>query len=270
MKYRLCALLFTLVGLTGCASIDPVGALNSATTSAGEAAGKVVGEAIGQAIVRRYSPQFTQWYAGYLTRMAFNAQGYSVETAGRDYQPGEYTEWAVVSEDENVPTNRMKRALLHRKANGEEWWQVVYHDNASDDVIVMEALFTENRQKMLRMRAQFPDDEEPQELPVAEQNYQAPVVLSEESIAGATEGRETIRVPAGTFEATRVRFGGGTTAGQLWWLSDRVPGGVVKHQVSVSNGEDTGEDVEKLPTENYTIELQDYGSGARSQLGIDV
>ncbi len=270
MKYRLCALIFSVLGLAGCSSLDPVGALNSATSSAGSAAGKVVGEAIGQAIVRRYSPQFNQWYAGYLTRMAFNAQGYSVEAAGGDYQPGEFTEWAVVSDDEDVPTNRMKRALLERKANGQEWWQVVYHDNASDDVIIMEALFTENRQKMLRMRAQFPDDEEPQELPVEEQNYQAPVILTEESIAGATEGRETVQVPAGTFDTTRVRFGGGGGADQVWWLSDRVPGGVVKHEVSVSDGEDTPDDAEKMPTEQYTIELQDYGTGARSRLGTDI
>lgn len=261
------ALLCLSVSLAGCTSLDPMSALNSATSSAGSAAGRVIGEAIGDAVVRRYTPQFTQLYTGYLMQMAFNSQGYALTNGTRNYQPGEYTEWAVVSRADDVPENTMRRALLRRMDNGQEWWQVVYQDNASNDVIIMEALFSENQEQMLRLRTQFPDDAEPQEVPVDQHNYFPPRVLTQESIAGATEGQETIRVPAGSFVTTRVRFGTGG-AQEVWWLSDQVPGGVVQHQVSSTNADRTSEDTEGMPTDAYTMQLQRYGSGATSRLGI--
>jgi hypothetical protein len=266
MKLLRTGILCLSVSLAGCASLDPMNAVNSATSSMGSAAGRVIGEAIGGAVVRRYSPQFTQFYTGYLIQMAFNSQGYALTNSTRDYEPGEYTEWAVLSTDEDVPENQMRRALLQRTGDGQEWWQVVYQDNASDDVIIMEALFSENQEQMLRLRTQFPDDKGPQEVPVDNQNYQPPRILTEESIAGATEGRETIRVPAGSFDTTRVRFGI-SGAREVWWLSDRVPGGVVQHQVS--NGEqDAPDDAEDMPGNAYTMQLQSFGDGATSRLGI--
>lgn len=256
--------------LAGCANLDraldPLGAVRAASHEAGAAAGRKVGEAVGDAIVRHYSPAFMNWYTGYLTRMAFNAHGYSVESATRGYEPGEYTEWAIRSDDEETPTNRMQRALLREESNGNQWWQVIYHDNASDDTIVMEALFTPDREQMLRMRALFPDDDSPREIPVDEQNYQAPIRLTQESIAGATEGEERIRVPAGRFDTTRIRFGGGGLD-QLWWLSDEVPGGIVRHAMATTE-EETPDQAEQMPTENYIMELQEFGKDAKSQLGI--
>jgi hypothetical protein len=265
MKVVYTAALCLTVSLTGCTALDPMNAINSATSSAGSAAGRVIGEAIGGAVVRRYSPQFTQYYTGYLMQMAFNSQGYALSSGTRDYQPGEYTEWAVLSTEDDVPENQMRRALLRRTGEGQEWWQVVYEDNASDDIIIMEALFSENQQQMLRLRTQFPDDEGPQEVPVDNQNYQPPRVLTAESIEGATEGRETIQVPAGRFDASRVRFGIGG-AEEVWWLSDRVPGGVVQHQVS-SGDDDAPDEAEGMPVNAYTMQLQSYGSGASSRLG---
>lgn len=266
MKNVRTAVLCLTVTLAGCGTMDPMSALNSATSSAGSAAGRVIGEAIGEAVVRRYTPQFTQFYTGYLMQMAFNSQGYALTNGTRSYQPGEYTEWAVVSRDDDIPENTMRRALLRRMDNGQEWWQVVYQDNASDDVIIMEALFSENQEQMLRLRTQFPDDAEPQEVPVDQHNYFPPRVLTQESIDGATEGQETIRVPAGSFLATRVRFGTGG-AQEIWWLSDQVPGGVVQHQVSSTNADTTAEDTEGM-ADAYTMQLQRYGSGATSRLGI--
>lgn len=260
------AMLCLSVSLVGCTSLDPMNAINSATSSAGSAAGRVIGEAIGDAVVRRYSPQFTQFYTGYLMQMAFNSQGYVLSNGTHDYEPGEYTEWAVISTNNEVPENQMRRALLSRTDEGQEWWQVVYEDNASDDIIIMEALFSANQQQMLRLRTQFPNDDEPQEVPVDDQNFQSPRVLTAESIAGATEGQETIRVPAGRFETSRVRFGMGG-ANEVWWLSDRVPGGVVQHRVS-SGDDDAPEEAESMPVNAYTMQLQSYGSGASSRLGI--
>ncbi|MCH8551410.1 MAG: hypothetical protein LAT62_05700 [Natronospirillum sp.] len=261
------------LGLVACgspgggSSSRPMNPLDAATSAMGEAAGRAIGEAVGEAIVRQYSPQLTRFYTGYLMQVAFNSQGYILTDATRGYEPGEYTEWVVVTDDEDVPENVMRRALLERQDDGQEWWQVIYQDNASDDIIIMEALFSENREQMLRLRTQFPDDDEPQEMPVDDQNYQSPRVLTQESIDGATEGQETIDVPAGTFDATRVRFGAG--GGQeTWWLSDQVPGGIVQHQVSSVNGEDAPDDEEAMPGDAYTTQLQSYGTGATSELGI--
>lgn len=275
-RYRFIAFVLGLaLATTGCVNLnrvlDPTSAARTATREASAAAGREVGKAVGQAIVRHYSPQFMNWYAGYLTRMAFSSQGYSVESATRGYEPGEYTEWAVRSPDDEAPTNRMRRAFLREEPDGKQWWQVVYHDNASDDTIVMESLFSADREQMLRMRAEFPDEEGPRELPVEEQNYQAPTRLTQESIDGASEGVERVQVPAGTFQAERIRFGnvGGTS--QSWWLSDEVPGGVVRHATAVndSSGDEEPDEAEQMPTENYVLELQDHGSGASSRLGID-
>lgn len=259
------------LGLVACGSPggSPTRSANpfdAATSSMGEAVGQAFGEALGEAIVRQYSPQLTRYYTGYLMQMAFNSQGYVLTDATRGYESGEYTEWVVVSNDEDMPDNVMRRALLERMDNGQEWWQVVYQDNASDDVIIMEALFSENREEMLRLRTQFPNDDEPQEMPVDQQDYQAPRMLTQESIDGATEGQETIQVPAGTFDATRVRFGA-NEGQEVWWLSDQVPGGVVQHQVSSLNGEEALDEAESMPTDAYTTQLQGYGVGATRELG---
>lgn len=263
-------LLGLAVGVAGCSIdiLDPRSAARTAADEAARAAGQEVGRAVGQAIVRQYSPQFTNWYAGYLTRMAFSSQGYSVQSATRGYEPGEYTVWAVQDTAGDAPTNRMRRAFLQREDDGKEWWQVVYNDNASDDTIIMESLFTEDRTRMVRMRAQFPDDQGPQEMPVQEQNYQAPTRLTRESIEGASQGMEDVTVPAGTFRAEKIEFGSPGGVSQTWWLNDEVPGGVVRYATSVQDSSQP-EDAEQMPTESYVLELQDYGDGASSRLGID-
>lgn len=271
MKSVLIAAVCLSLILVGCGA--PGGGGPSTRTSnpfdaMSEAATRGFSDALSEAIVRQYSPQLTRYYTGYLMQMAFNSQGHSVANTTRGYEPGEYTEWVVVSDEEDMPDNVMRRALLQRMDNGDEWWQVVYQDNASDDLIIIEALFSEGQEEMLRLRTQFPDNDEPQEVPVDDQNYQPPRVLSQEDINNATEGRETIRVPAGTFEATRVRFGA-SEGQEVWWLSDEVPGGVVQYQVTAANGDDAPDDAEAIPADAYTTQLQGYGTGATSELGID-
>lgn len=268
-------LLAILLGLTACTTLDVISnpgraadsAFREAAREAGREAGREVGRQVGQAVVRHYTPQFMRWYTGYLSRMAFNSQGHSVESATRPYAAGEYTEWAVLGQDGDDPVNHMRRALLREEGNGNQWWQVIYYDAAGDDTIVMESLFTPDREQMLRMRVLFPDDEQPQEIPVEEHNYQAPTRLTRESIEGASEGREAVSVAAGDFRAERVRFGHGGGMEQTWWLDDSVPGGVVRYAVSSRDG-DQPDEAEQMPTENYVLELQDYGRGASSQLGI--
>ncbi len=69
-------------------------------------------------------------------------------------------------------------------------------------------------------------------------------------------GTESLRTPAGSFTARRVRLG--TPGGrQEWWITDQVPGGWVKYRVSESDTE-----------VNYVMELVAHGTGAKSELGV--
>lgn len=255
MKVQLSILGGVMIALAGCAGVNTSNPLGSVTRSAGSAMGQVIGESMGQAAVAKYSPGNSAMYSARMMQLAFNSQGVSVGNATRDYAPGEYTEWEVTS-SQDAPTSNMRRAFLSREDNGNEWWQVVYQEADSDEETVMEALFSPGRDELRRLRARYPDEDEASEVPVEEQSYTSPRQLTPESVAGATEGTEEIKVPAGSFKAQRVRFG---TAGaeEVWWLSDEVPGGVVQYRLGT--GEDGDEDA-------YTRRLSDFGTGAESRL----
>jgi hypothetical protein len=257
-----------ILAVSGCGTGNNF--VDDAIGSAASAMGQQVGKAAGDAVVQHYSPMFMRWQTAYLMRMAFYAEGYSIEAAAHPYEPGEYTAWAVSGRDDKTASH-MRRAFLFENEDGNEWWQVVHDNVDGEEEVTLEALFTPDRSQMLRLRAEYPDGEGPREMPVEEQNYRAPQRLTQESIEGATEGVESVRVPAGAFEARKVRFGqpGGGT--QTWWLSDDVPGGVVKYSWTAPRDEDdeAPEGAEDMPTSAYIVELQDYGSGAESRLGIE-
>lgn len=93
------------------------------------------------------------------------------------------------------------------------------------------------------------------EVPVTEKTvYRPPRRLTTESVEGATIGTEEIQTPAGTFTARRVEYqgaaGGGATT---WFLSENVPGNVVRYQATRGGNQ-------------YTSSLLDYGRDATTQL----
>ena len=265
-KGRLTLLAGIVLAGSGCST--GTGFVDDALSSAASSMGSRVGDAAGKAMVHHYSPMFMRWQTAYLMQMAFSAQGYSIANAARDYEPGQYTEWMVSGGDDEDTVSQMRRAYLFNDKKGNQWWQVVYDQVDGDDQVVLEALFTPDRDQMLRLRAEFPDGEGPREIPVEEQNYHPPQRLTKESIEGATLGKESVSVPAGHFQARKVRFGepGGGT--QTWWLSDEVPGGVVKYAWDAPRGEEAPDKAEDMPTDAYVVELQGYGSDARSRLGV--
>lgn len=270
MKQRLvCGTVAALVAglvVSGCTTHR---LLDRGIGSAVDAAGQAVGESIGEAIAREYTPQFTRWYTGYLMEMAFHAGGESVEGVTRDYRPGEYTEWLVTGED-TEEINRMRRAYLGNDADGNQWWQVVYEDSASEDTIIMEALFTPERDRMLRLRTLFPDEDTPQERPVEDQRYQEPRQVTAESLEGAVEAEERISVPAGSFQTRRAAYGSTAEGRRVWWLSDEVPGGVVRYALEQPRSEaDAPDDAEGMPLEAYVSELEEYGDDARTRLDTE-
>ncbi len=124
-------------------------------------------------------------------------------------------------------------------------------------VTILEGLLDPAQKKFVRMRAQFPDDKEGNELPMDDQNYYHPAQkLSKDSVEGATKGIETVTVPAGTFKAKHVVFGGAGGTNE-WWLNEKVPGGTVKQ---LSKNPRSDED-------KWEMELTAYGNDAKSELG---
>jgi hypothetical protein len=260
-------LVLVVAGSLGCS------AANTAINSAAGAAGAEVGEAAGEALVRQYTPRFRTWYASYLTGLAFASGGHSIAPATADYGEGEYTVYRMNRQD-GEPIGQMRKAFLFTDDEGNQAWSITFMDHAAQDTTVMEMLFSPERSELLRLRARFPDDSAGKELPVEENTYyRQPTRLTEESVQGATVGTETISVPAGSFETRHVRYGkGGALEQQSWWLSEEVPGGLVRYALQGEDETEPGDQpdqAEGLTTEQYVLELVDHGTGATSELGLE-
>lgn len=230
-------------------------------TAIGEGVGRAIGDRIAAGIVRRLppvmTPDLTTFYIGYLFSVAFHSGTYSLEQT--PYAPGEWTRWQVGGDEEG--SAELERAFLGRTDAGDEWWRVKYLtvDKQDTAVMVLEGLFSADKSELRRLRALMPGDTAPGEVPIQEgtYGYVQPIPLTDESIAGATVGTERITVPAGTFQTRHVRYGSPSEGHLDWWLSDQVPGGLVRYTV-------------RDPEEGSmtTVELHGHGKGARSELGV--
>lgn len=253
------ALAVALLVPLGCTSV-----VDRAVGSAADAAGRAVGERVGQMLVASFpdswTPRWTNLYTSYLFGVAFHSGSYVV-TEEDVYEPGEWSRWRMVDGGETTPTI-IERAFLARTDEGDEWWRVKYINTDDDEEIVLEGLFSSDRSELLRLRGRFPG-EEAKEMPVEEgtYGYAEPTRLTEQSVEGATVGTETVTVPAGTFQARHVRYGqpGSTLE---WWLNNDVPGGMVRY-LQRADG-----DAEAEMPQTWTAELEAYGSGAESELGV--
>lgn len=239
----------------------------------GNAVGSRIGNAAGAAVGSRmpavWTPDFTQVYMSYLWAVAFGAGSYNVEP--KEYAAGEFTRWKMVNTSDDGSEAWMERAFLKKEADGKEWWRVKYVVNTKDgattksDTINVEALFAADGSQLLRMRSKMPGDKEPKEMPVTENTYgyTKPISLTAESVQGATVGTESVSVPAGSFSARHVRYGGMGGGTLDWWLSNNVPGGLVKYSVTgAADQESSG------PNKNqYVVELASFGKNAKSELG---
>lgn len=264
--------LASVLALTGC-SVTLDSALDAAGRRAGEGIGNAVGERVGEAagaalasqIPATWTPDLTPIYMNYLFTMAFHSGSYTFESA--EYEPGEWTLWRLTGSESNEQPAVMERAFLHREETGNEWWRVKYVSDTGEgrDSITVEALFDPESGEFLRMRGKMPGEAEAREMPVEEgrYGYTQPRRLTEESLEGATVGTETVQVPAGSFTTRHVRYGMGTGTYD-WWLSDDVPGGMVRYSRSYEERDTEGPD-----PYNWTVELLDSGTGAASQLGVE-
>jgi hypothetical protein len=265
---RTSLLLVSALAAGGCATtLDS--ALDAAGRGVGTAVGQRVGAAAGGALAARmpvlWSPDLTGIYMNYLLTMAFHSGSYTFP--GTDYEPGEWTRWRMQDADAEGVAPEMERAFLHRADDGREWWRVKYVSatEESRDSITVEALFDPDTGEFVRMRGKMPGEEEASEMPVEEgtYGYVEPRRLTRESMEGAIVGSETVRVPAGSYTARHLRYGGMDAGTYEWWLVDEVPGGMVRYSRSYQE-----QDADGLDPYNWTVELIASGQGASSQLGV--
>ena len=260
---RKLAIALLLAASTGCSFF------NSFLSGASESAGTTVGSAVGERAASNVTagmpagqhggvglaamnPAFLNMYMSVIFTYAFASGGY--EIAPVPYKAGQYTRWTGQGQDSK--TIKLERAYIGDDAKGRQWWKVKWTDD-EEKTIVLEGLLDKKEQRFVRMRAKFPDDPEGKEMPVDEATYYHPAQkLSQDSVEGATKGMEKVTVPAGTFRAKHVVFGG-VDGTHEWWLDTKVPGGTVRQLLKAGQGE----------KEQWDLQLAAYGSDAKSELG---
>ena len=243
-------------GLTGCFS--PSSVVDEGLDSAADAAGEQVGKALGAEIVRaadlpppgsaRYNQVMVQ-QAQIMFSYAFSAGGsWPAEAA---YEPGEWASYQIRTAEGETALDTLERAFLTTTDDGAEWWRV--RGVQDGERWTYEALLDPEQEEVLRMRARDPDGEVG-EVPVTEQTvYRPPQRLTEESVEGATTGTEPVDTPAGSFTARRVEYSGAAGGTVTWFLSDEVPGHVVRYRAARND-------------KRYTSSLLDFGTDATTQL----
>lgn len=254
----------------GCSTPSPGSIMNRAINKTVDSAANKVGERVGEAIaadILANNPHLINAYAMGVFNVMFYQGGYYLESS--NYEVGEYSTWKSSGVQE---ADWFQKALLAEHANGNQWWRVETHSKDGDEesVVIMEALFSApeagGSREVLRMRALLPDDEEPREIPVTEEDsrawyFQNTRKLTDESIEGMTVGEEEVTVPAGTYTTQHLRTKAYDDTAHNWWLNEAVPGNMVKFTR-------TKPDSEEL---YYTVELLSFGSDATtSKLGVDL
>lgn len=172
-----------------------------------------------------------------------------------EYEPGEWIQYQVAGAGQSQnDAVTLERALLRRDADGREWWRLSWAQ--ADENWIYEALVSPAEGQILRLRARDAEGNVG-ELPVNERTvYNSPTQLTEESIDGATVGEEILETPAGTFNTRRVVYQSTAGEGNIeWWLTDQVPGGIVKYSLSDDSGENA-----------WTCQLIDTGTNATTKL----
>lgn len=246
-------------------------AVNKAVDTAAGRVGERVGEAVAENVLGGLRPELMHTYTMALFRVLFYNGGYYVSAF--NYEPGQYTSW----QGKDVPQGqRFERALLHRYQDGAEWWRVESREKAEDgkeNVLIMEALLAaadaSGARKVRRMKAHFPNEKEAREIPVSEDQSQRWVLyagqsLTKESLEGMTVGQETVKVPAGEFDAKHVQLKGTNDQSRYdWYMVTKIPGQVVRYVYTAKDNDGKDKQV-------WSMELLAHGADMnQSKLGID-
>ena len=201
-------------------------------------------------------PTMMQPFVNAIFTVFFYHGGYTFEA--KEYKPGEWTRWRATGMEQG---EEFEKAFLARMGDESEWWQVIVRgvEDGETEEIILEALFSEPEdeyRQVLRLRALFPGDDEPSEIPVEADSsmwVMPPAAIDDDDFEGAKKGKEKVTVPAGTFNADRIAYQDPRGKAE-WWLVPLVPGGIVKYQFTDADGS------------SYTGELVEFGKKAETRL----
>lgn len=176
-------------------------------------------------------PRTAHWgtFMAMQARIVFN---YSFSAGGLwlgqvDYTPGEWAKFEITTDGNDVI--EMERAYLKTDEVGNHWWRVSWVDG--EDTWIYETLISPTG-SLLRLRAKDADGNEG-EIPVTgEQIYYQPQEVTDESIKGATVGKESIETRAGVFNCDHINYMAVYGQGNVeWWITKEVPGGVAQYKI---------------------------------------
>jgi len=159
-------------------------------------------------------------------------------------------------DEDDVEEIEFTRALLHENADGAKWWRFEFF--VDDEELPFEALVnSENEIEIMRFIDPATDEVGsfvPRDTSIWNA-YEEEEFWSSEELSDMQVGTERVRVPAGTFQTERYESSEDEYT-YTWWLSDEVPGRVVKFE-GVSQ-----------QTENVSSELLEVNSGVTTPWSI--
>lgn len=183
--------------------------------------------------------------------LAFTGGGFWLTDA--EYKEGEFTifEWIIENED----SVNMEKAFLKKTADGGEWWRIAW--TSDDESVVYEALISAGKDGIDRLRARDSEGRIDEVNLSGQMIYSPPYRLEDEEIVAMSKGNDRIDTPAGRFQAKHVAFNFGNGAGKIeWWVTEKVPGSVVKYQFVDSSG-----------ALAWSVSLVEYGKKSETILG---
>jgi hypothetical protein len=238
-KFMTGALLVTMSSASlGCSTASIIDrAINQTVDTAATRVGNQMGKALAGHVLSNLTPAMMQAYTVGLFQMLFYQGGYHFDFA--EYAPGQYTHWQGKGSNHG---DFFEKALLRRNEDGSEWWRVESHaqEDGEKVIVIMEALMSppddSGLRHIRRMRAKYPQESQPREVPITEGEADSWVVrtdrrLTQESAEGLKVGVETLQTPAGQFTTEHLRITDISQAELNWWVvqNQNVPGGIARY-----------------------------------------
>jgi uncharacterized protein YceK len=225
--------------------------------------------------------------ASLIYTQVFFAGGYGAGYG--DFAEGEGVAWDVTFSDaEDSETIRIERALLKDNADGTGWWLLRYSADGEDEFL-SEALIDGDYQLLAfrymdpetdTIREWIPEEVEGDEMTSSDEDdaedegdgpdEMAAVGFYDGSYEEYLVGTESVRVPAGTYQADHILIedtyiveeeGGETASYQVryeWWISREVPGELVRY-IWANTSDDTSLSGELVSHRmGYTTQLASF------------
>ena len=190
------------------------------------------------------SPMYMQIYLSQFYSIywySFYAGGFYFDDS--NYKEGQGTEWKLSSSGDNDELI-ISKDLLKVNEDASRWWKIKY--TSGSDAIVYEFLIDEDY-NILKLRFHDSDSGEVREyIPTPEEleSYSMADMreISESDYKEWNKGKVSLKTDAGKFETTHLLFEESAAGYSYeWWISDTVPGRMVKFQWKSSEDSMTGE-----------------------------